>query len=332
VIVDGRDLHGLQSALSSPADMVIVDGRGIQGPGRPQARWKLAQLCRDARRPSQVIALQIALDSPDVIRNLQGLLLLLKEQVKALILPSVEHPRAIRQAAGLLTTLEREVGLPVGSLALGARITQPETVEREAYAIATASRRMMCLFLDLEAPQPKEHVTDPTTKGFYYYRSALIAATAAADIDAVDGFSNPAQFEEEALFAANLGFHGKLVTPEQAERVNAIMNPQRAGERPLEPRGPAAQAFNVRWINSVERALEILEIYATADQERNLGAVAYADPVTGEREMVDAATARMYHRQLERALKAEQLADADVARYRIIPDRWSSWTSREAAV
>jgi hypothetical protein len=47
--------------------------------------------------------------------------------------------------------------------------------------------------------------------------------------------------------------------------------------------------------------------------------------------MVDAATARIYYRQLQRALKAKQLADADVARYRVIPDRWSSGTSREVA-
>jgi citrate lyase beta subunit len=190
---------------------------------------------------------------------------------------------------------------------------------------------MMWLFLDLESPQPKDDCSDPKTKGYHYYRSALVAATAAADIDAVDAASDLARLDEESLFTANLGFHGKVVGPQQAERVNAIMNPPRAGQRPAEPKGPAADAFNARWINAVERALEILELYATADQERNLGAVAYNDPVTGQAELVDAATARIYYRQLERALKAKQLADADVARYRVIPDRWSSGTSREVA-
>jgi len=332
VTVAGQDLNGLRAALASPADMVVVDAESIRGPGRPEARWKLAQLCRDARHPSQTIALQVTLDGPDVIRNLQGLLHLLKDQVHAVILPSVQQPRTVRQAAGLLTTLEREVGLPIGTLALGAWITQPETVEHEAYAIATASRRMTWLFLDLAAPQPKEDLTDPTAKGYYYYRSALVAAAAAADINAVDGFSNRAEFEEEALFAANLGFHGKVVTPDQAARVNAIMNPPSAGERPAEPTEPALEAFKARWINSVERALAILELYATADQERNLGVVAYADPITGQREMVDAATARIYYRQLERAVKAKQLSDAEATRYRVIPDRWSSGTSREASV
>jgi citrate lyase subunit beta/citryl-CoA lyase len=331
VTVAGHDLDGLKAALASPADMVMVDVEGMCGPHGRKAQHKLAALCHEAGYKSQVMALQISLDRPEMVEGLQDLLLLLKERVHGLILPAVDQPRAIRHAAGLLTTLEREVGLPVGSLALGARLTEPEAVEQHAYAIATASRRMMWLFLDLAGPQPKEDVNDPATKGYHYYRSALVAATAAADIDAVDALSDPARLDAESLFAANLGFHGKLVTPQQAERVNTIMNPPRAGQRPAEPKGSAIEAFKARWINSVERALEILELYATADQERNLGAVAYADPVTGQREMVDAATARIYYRQLQRALKAKQLADADVARYRVIPDRWSSGTSREVA-
>ena len=68
-------------------------------------------------------------------------------------------------------------------------------------------------------------------------------------------------------------------------------------------------------MNSMERALEVLELYAAADQERNLGAVAYADPVTGRHELVDANKIRVYYRQLERALKAKQLSEADAKRY-----------------
>ncbi len=73
--------------------------------------------------------------------------------------------------------------------------------------------------------------------------------------------------------------------------------------------------YRERWINSVERALEILELYASADQERNLGAVAYDDPVTEQCELVNAARARVYYRQLERALKADLLTDDEASRY-----------------
>ncbi len=321
VTVAGQDLNGLRTALASPADMVIVDAEGLLGPGGRESQRTLAQVLKQASRPSQVLALRTDLGRPEATQELQEFFPLVKETVQALVLPAVDHARAVRHAAGVLTAVEREVGLPIGSLALGAQITKPETAEREAYTIATASRRMMWIFLELAGVQPKEELSDPKTKGFYYYRSALVAATAAADIDAVDGMSDAPHLDEESLFAANLGFHGKVVTPDQADPVNAVMNPPRAGERPTQPKGPAAEAFNARWINSVERALEILELYATADQERNLGAVAYNDPITGQAELVDAATARIYYRQLERALKASQLTDPEAERYMVARER-----------
>ncbi len=321
VTVTGGDLDGLRAAFASPADMVIVD---VDGMGRRNGReplQRLAQLSEQADRPSQVMAIRMDLERPSAAQELQELFQILKDRVQAVILPAVDGPRPVRNAAGLLSGVEREVGLSIGSLALGAQLTNPKTVEQEAYAIATASRRMMWILLDIEGTQPKEELSDPKTKGFYYYRSALVAATAAADIDAVDSMSDGAKLDDETLFAANLGFHGKVVTPDQAEGVNAAMNPPRAGDRPTQPKGPAAAAFNARWINSVERALEILELYATADQERNLGAVAYNDPVTGQAELVDAATARIYYRQLERAFKAAYLTDTETERYVVARER-----------
>ena len=232
VTVAGHDLDGLRAVLASPADMVIIDVEGISGSDGQEPQRKLAQLCREAVRPTQVLALQMDLGRSEAVTELQQLLQLFKERFQALILPAVDHPRAVRHAAGLLTGSEREVGLPVGSISLGARISQSEIIEREAYAVATASRRMMWILLDLKGVQPKEDLDDPKTKGYYYYRSALVAATAAADIDAVDAMSDAAHLEEDTLFSANLGFHGKIVTPDQAERVNTVMNPPRTSGGP----------------------------------------------------------------------------------------------------
>jgi len=321
VTIAGDDLAGLRAALASPADMLIVDVDGMGSRNRREAQRKLVEATRRAKRPTQVIAIQMDPERPKAPQEFQALLQLFKDRLQALILPAVDGPRAIRHAAGLLTDVEREIGLSIGSLALGARLTNPKTVERDAHAIATASRRMMWILLDMPKTQPKEDPADPITKGYYYYRSALVAATAAADIDAVDSMSDAAHLDAETLFSANLGFHGKVVTPDQAEKVNAAMNPPRAGERPTQPKGPAADTFNARWINSVERALEILELYATADQDRNLGAVAYNDPVTGQAELVDAATARIYYRQLERALKAKHLTESEAGRYVVARER-----------
>lgn len=319
VTVEGKDVNALRVALASAADMIIVNVERMLGPQHHDAQCQLAEVLDQADRSSKVIAFQVDLRQAD--QEALNLVRMLRDVVQAVILPSVEHPASVRRADGWLSALEREVGLPVGSIALGARLERPETVERDSFAIATASRRMMWLFLDLPGGLPKEDPSDPTTKGFNYYHSALIAATASAEIDAIGGLSDASQLEAETLFAANLGFHGKLVTPDQAARVAEVMNPPRAGERPAEAKGPDWDAYQARWINSVERALEILELYAAADQDRNLGAVAYNDPVTKQPELVDAATARIYYRQLERALKAQKLTDGEAKRYTTARER-----------
>lgn len=315
VTVNGHDPHAVRQALASVADMIIINGEHLLGSDRLDARRELARALGQAGRSGKVIALQVDLHQPRVHQQLLELLRPLRDLVQAVILPSVEQPALVRRADGLLTEIEGKLDLPAGTIALGARLNKPEAIEHDALSIATASRRLMWLFLDLPAGQHKESPTDPSTKGYYYYHSALIAATAQADIDAIDGISEPAETEAETLFAANLGFHGKLVTVEQAARVDEIMNPPRGGERPEGPTDPNWGDYRARWINCVERALEILELYATADQERNLGAVAYNDPVTSQPELVDAATARIYYRQLERALKAKRLTDDEAGRY-----------------
>jgi len=315
VMVDGHDPGAVRRALASAADMIIMNGEHLFGAEQLDTQREVARVLGQAHRSGKVIALQADLHQPRADRHLLELLRPFRDVVQAVILPSVEQPNLVRHADGLLTEIEVELGLPVGTIALGARLSKPEAIERDGLAIATASRRLMWLFLDLPVGQPKESPTDPSTKGYYYYHSALIAATAQADIDAIDSISEPAQTEAETLFAANLGFHGKLVTMEQAARVAEIMNPPRAGDRPAGPTDPDWGVYKARWINCVERALEILELYATADQERNLGAVAYNDPVTNQPELVDAATARIYYRQLERALKAKRLTDEEATRY-----------------
>ncbi|MEE9125088.1 MAG: hypothetical protein V3U14_11445 [candidate division NC10 bacterium] len=79
--------------------------------------------------------------------------------------------------------------------------------------------------------------------------------------------------------------------------------------------------LQARWMDSVERALEVFERYATDDQGRKVGAVAYVDPLTVQAEPVDATKARVCYRQLERAFKAAQLTDTEGERYVVARER-----------
>jgi citrate lyase beta subunit/acyl dehydratase len=72
-----------------------------------------------------------------------------------------------------------------------------------------------------------------------------------------------------------------------------------------------------RWYPaSIERALEPFELFAVADQDRGLGAVAYTDSWRANAiELVDAATARVYEHILRTAWKAGLLTPEEDRRY-----------------
>lgn len=78
-----------------------------------------------------------------------------------------------------------------------------------------------------------------------------------------------------------------------------------------------------RWYPaSIERALEPFELFAVADQDRGLGAVAYSDPWRANAiELVDAATARVYEHIIRTAWKAALLTPEEDRRYHQAFDR-----------
>lgn len=320
VEVSGDDLVKLQRTLSSEVDMVVIDVASLIGKTHDSKRGKLIEFFEE-KETNKLIALQIDLKKPEADEALAELIDSLRHVVSAVIVPSAESVKDVRDADGLLTEIERDKDLEVGALRLGARITNPETVDKEAYPIASASRRLNWLFLDLQG-LPKEAPDDPTTKGYNYYHSAFIAATSLADVDAIDAISTADMLEEETLLAANWGFHGKVAESTQIAKINEMMNPQRSGAAPVKPTkesSPEDQkawaAFVERWKNSIERDLAILKEYAEADQDRKLGAVGFKDPHTGTLEIVDAASARIPYKQMERALKAGVLTEKETEEY-----------------
>ena len=304
VTIQGDRISLLTDAIQSGADMVIADlSEG-------------AISFFESHPTEKTVAFQGDLKNPEIRVLFGRLVKAFPHKAPAVIIPA-ETAKDVYEADGLLTELEREQGIEIGTVRLGARLTNPEAVEKEAYPIASASRRLQWVFFDLP-DLPKEAPDDPTTKGYDYYRSAFIAATSLADVDAIDGISRASDLESETVLAANWGFHGKMGAIHQLQEINGMMNPQRAGEAPQKPGKEAGDEekrawaqFIERWKNSVERDLEILKVYADADQDRKLGAVGFTDPYTGQPEIVDAASARIPYKQMERALLAGILSDRE---------------------
>ncbi len=90
------------------------------------------------------------------------------------------------------------------------------------------------------------------------------------------------------------------------------------GARRIEEYPGAVRAeLQRRWYPaSIERALEPFELFAVADQDRGLGAVAYTDSWRANAiELVDAATARVYEHIIRTAWKAGLLTPEEDRRY-----------------
>jgi citrate lyase beta subunit/acyl dehydratase len=125
--------------------------------------------------------------------------------------------------------------------------------------------------------------------------------------------------------------HARLLTRYPAEWVepfvrtcNHLAEPYWRGARKIEEFPAALRAELLRrWYPaSIERALEPFELFAVADQERGLGAVAYTDPWRANAvELVDAATARVYEHILRTAWKAGLLTPEEERRYHQAFDR-----------
>jgi citrate lyase subunit beta / citryl-CoA lyase len=97
-----------------------------------------------------------------------------------------------------------------------------------------------------------------------------------------------------------------------------LAEPYWQGARKIEEFPAALRAeLQRRWYPaSIERALQPFELFAVADQDRGLGAVAYSDPWRANAiELVDAATARVYEHIIRTAWKAGLLTQEEDRRY-----------------
>ncbi|MGE3536068.1 MAG: CoA ester lyase [Candidatus Tectimicrobiota bacterium] len=158
-------------------------------------------------------------------------------ELAGIIVPKVEAPAELRQAEQLLTALEQQRGLPVGSIDLVPIIETALGVQR-AYDIAAAGTRVRHLAFgagdftrDLGVRWSRREIESQ------YARSALVVASRAAGLEPpfdtvwVD-LQDQRGLLRSARLAKQLGFQGKmLIHPSQVEPVNAVFAPTEAEVR-----------------------------------------------------------------------------------------------------
>ncbi len=146
------------------------------------------------------------------------------------LLPKTGTAADVQEADKYITEMEEKLGLEKNSVGLMPLIETALGVEN-AFAIATAAKRVKALFLgaedltaDLQCKRTKEG------KEIFYARTRLVMAARAAGVEVYDTPFTDVHDDEgiqvDAAFAKALGFSGKAsISPRHVEVINSVFTP-----------------------------------------------------------------------------------------------------------
>ncbi|MFZ4854475.1 citrate (pro-3S)-lyase subunit beta [Enterococcus entomosocium] len=201
--------------------------------------------------------------------------------VNVIRLPKTETAKDIIDVAAVITQVEEENDLPVGTTKMMAAIESAEGV-LNARDIATASDRLIGIALGAE-----DYVTNMKTRRYpdgqelLFARSMILHAARAAGIAAIDtvfsDINDTDGFIAETTRIKQLGFDGKsVINPRQIPLVNGIYAPSKAeiqqakeviwAIREAESKGSGVISLNGKMVDKpiVERAERVIALAKAA--------------------------------------------------------------------
>ena len=201
--------------------------------------------------------------------------------VDVIRLPKTETAQDIIDVEAVITEVEQQNDIPVGTTKMMAAIESAEGV-LNAPAIAKSSTRLIGIALGAE-----DYVTNmktrrhPDGQELFFARSMILHAARAAGIAAIDSVysdvDNTEGFEAEVRLIKQLGFDGKsVINPRQIPLVNTIYAPtekeiQNAKEviwgiREAEAKGSGVISVNGKMVDKpiVERAERVIALALAA--------------------------------------------------------------------
>lgn len=214
------------------SDSLIFDLEDAVSPDEKDAARELvknALAALDFGKCERIVRIN-GLDTPYWEEDLRAILPLRPD---AIMPPKVSGAAYIQTLDRALAALEEELDLPQGQTRILALLETALGVEN-AYHIATASPRMLGLFLgaedltaDLRCRRTKE------SQEILYARGRLVCAARAAGIEVYDTpFTDVRDLEgleADAAFAKGLGFSGKAcISPAHVAVVNRVFSPSKA--------------------------------------------------------------------------------------------------------
>ena len=211
------------------ADAVIFDLEDAVAPSeKDAARILVRNTMRymDFRGCEMIVRIN-SVDTPYWKRDMDAVV---PQKPGMLLLPKTGCAADILEADTYLTKLEEKLGFAPNTVGLMALIETAMGVEN-AFAIATASKRVQALFLgaedltaDLQCKRTKEG------REIEYARTRLVVAARAAGIAVYDtpftDVNDDAGIWVDARYAKGLGFSGKAsISPWHVEVINSVFSP-----------------------------------------------------------------------------------------------------------
>ncbi len=199
-------------------------------------------------------------------------------------LPKTDGADDVLRADALMTRIEREAGLPEGSVVIQAMVETARSL-LHAYDVASASPRVSGISIggqDFAADLGIRRTRDGGE--LLYARAAIVTAAKAAGVDAFDTvFTNVNDCDglfADAAAAANMGFSGKAaIHPSQVAVIHRAFRPEEKevrkaarvvrAAREAEERGVGVIAVDGRMVDApvVAQALRTIELASIAGME-----------------------------------------------------------------
>ena len=222
----------MTKAIASAADVVILDLEdSVAASAKPAARAMVADVVRT--HPGR--ALIVRINPRGTPWYLDDLAAVVPARPAAVMLPKCSGPEDLGILGHHLQALETEAGVPAGSIAVVAIVTETAgSVFTLGLYAATASRLLAICFgaedlsadLGISPRRPDGSYPAPVTLA----RAQVLLAAGALGVPAIDtpypDHRDPIGLRREADAAAADGFAGKiLIHPAQIDPVNAAFTP-----------------------------------------------------------------------------------------------------------
>jgi citrate lyase subunit beta/citryl-CoA lyase len=227
----GNHPRRVEKALTLPADGVILDLEdAVAVSEKPDARVQVVRALTAPRHNR----LYIRVNDLTTEWCHGDLTTVVRTGLDGIILPKVEHPHHLQTADWMITSLEREHGLPIGSVDLIPIIETALGISSLAAICRSATRTRRIAFGAGDFTLDMGMAWTRSEAELLPYRSACVMESRAAGLepplDTVWADLRDAEgFLASARHAAALGFQGKMcIHPDQIPGANAAFTPDEA--------------------------------------------------------------------------------------------------------